>query len=92
MSQEIGVGGAKFGFGRGQLEVVLSKAFEDGADVVNMGSWVGVEDYDVVEVCGYSVEAVDDLVNDLDEPVGRGAATLRHDEPLEQLGGDAEGG
>ena len=92
MSQEIGVGGAKFGFVRGKLEVVLSKAFEEGADVVDMGSWVGVEDHDVVEVGGYSVQALDDLVNDLDEPAGRGAATLRHDESLEESGLGAEGG
>ena len=92
MSQEIGVGGAKFSFGRGKLEVVLSKAFEEGADVVDMGIWVGVEDYDVVEVGVYSVEALDDLINDLDEPAGRGAATLRNDEPLEESGGGTEGG
>ena len=92
VSQEIGVGGAKFGFVRGKLEVVLSKAFEEGADVVDMGSWVGVESYDVVEVGGYSVEARDDLVVDLDEPVVRGAATFRHSQPREDSGGDAEGG
>ena len=44
-----------------------------------MGGWVEIEDYDVVEVGGYSVEALDDLVNDVDEPAGRGAATMRHD-------------
>ena len=71
---------------------MLSKAFEEGADVVDMGSWVGVKDYDAVEVCDYSVEALDDLVNDLNESPGRGAATLRHDEPLEESGGGSEGG
>ena len=44
MSQEIGVRGAKFGFGRGKLEVVLSKTFEEGADVVDTGSGVGGDD------------------------------------------------
>ena len=32
-----------------------------------MGGWVEIEDYDVVEVGGYSVEALDDLVEDLHE-------------------------
>ena len=92
VSQEIGVGCAELGFGGGKLEVVLSKAFEEGADVVDMGSWVWVEDYDVVEVGGYSVAALDDPVNDLGEPAGRGAAVLRRDEPPEESGGGAEGG
>ena len=38
VSQEIGVGGAKFSFGGGNLEVVLAKAFEEGAYVVDMSS------------------------------------------------------
>ena len=92
MSQTNVVGGVKLGFERGKLEVMLSTAFQEGADVVDMGSWVGVESYDVVEVGGYSVQALDDLVNDLDEPAGRGAATLRHDESLEESGLGAEGG
>ena len=36
----------------------------------------GVEDDDVVEVCGDAFQAFDDLVDDLDEPAGGGAATL----------------
>ena len=92
VSQTNVVGGVKLGFERGKLEVMLSTAFQEGADVVDMGSWVGVESYDVVEVGGYSVEARDDLVVDLDEPIVPGAATFRHSQPREDSGGDAEGG
>ena len=89
MSQEIGDRGrgAKFGFRGGMLEVVLSKAFEDGPDDVDMGSWVWVEDYDVVEFGGHPIEAHDALINDFNEAAARGAATLRHDEPLKNLVG-----
>ena len=83
VSQKIGVGGAKLGLGGNKFEVVLPKAFEDGADVGDMGRGVGVEGDDVVEVCGDPIEVYDDLVDDLDEPPGRGLATLRHGEPLE---------
>ena len=52
MSQEIGVGGAKFGRGRGKFEVVFAEASEEGPDAVGVGSGVGVEDDDVIEVVG----------------------------------------
>lgn len=38
------------------------------------------------------VEILDDLVDGLDGPVGRGVAALRHYEPFTKLGGGAEGG
>ena len=52
---------------------------------------LGVENYDVVKVGRYTVEVFEDLVDDLDGPSRRGAASLRHDEPLEESGGRAEG-
>ena len=55
-----------------------------------MSRGVGVENYDVVEVGRYTVKVFDDLVDDLDEPSRRGAASLRHDEPLEESGRRAE--
>ena len=57
-----------------------------------MSRGVGIEDDDVVEEGGDAFEVFDDLVDDLDQPPGRGVAALRHDEPLEELGGGAEGG
>ena len=92
VSKEVGVEGAKSGFRGEKLEVVLSKAFEEGPDVVDMDSWFWVEDYDVPDVGGYSIEALDGLINDLNEAAPRGAATLSHDEPLEESGGSAESG
>ena len=92
MSQEIGVGGAKLGLGGGKFEVVLPKAFGERVDVGVVSRGVGVEDDDVVEVGGDAFEVFDDLADDLDEPPGRRVATLRHDEPLEEAGGGAEGG
>ena len=44
---------------------------------------IGVEDDDVVEIRGDEFQAFDDLVDNLDEPAGGGAAALRHNKPLE---------
>ena len=67
MSQEIGVGGAKLGFGGREFENVLSQALEKEADVGDVGRGVGIERYDVVEVGGYAVQVLDDLVGNLNE-------------------------
>ena len=92
MSREIGVGRAKLGLGGGKFNVVLPEVFEEEADVSDMSRGVGVEDDDVVKAGGDAVEVFDDLVDDLDKPPGRGVAALRHDEPLKESGGGAEGG
>ena len=39
----------------------------------------------------YVVKASDDLLDYLDEPARRGAAALRYDQPLQELGERAEG-
>ena len=90
MSQEVGSGGANFGFGGGKFKAVFAQAFEKGADVGGVVGRGGVEDDDVVEVCGDAFQAFDDLVDDLHEPAGGGAAALRHDKPLEEPVGCAE--
>ena len=92
VSQEVGVGGAKGSLGGGKFEVVFSVALEEGSDVVDVGSRIGGEHDDVVEVGGDAFKVCDDLVDDLDEPPGRGTAALRHDEPLEEPYGRAERG
>ena len=91
VSQEVGVGGAKLGFGGGKLEVVLLKAFDEGADVDDVDRGVGVVNYDVVEVGCHAVEVLDALVDALDEPAGHGTDTLRHDEPFQESVGGAYG-
>ena len=92
MSKEIGVGGAKLNLGGGKFEVLFPKAFEKETDVGDVSRGVGVEDGDAIEVGGNAIKVFDDLVDDLDEPPGRGVATLKHDKPLEESGGGAEGG
>ena len=56
-----------------------------------MGRGIWVVNYDV-KVGFYAVEVLDNLVYNLDEPAGRGIATLGHDEPFEEQGGGAKGG
>ena len=65
MSQEIGFDGSTFGLGGGNRNVILSKAFEKGADVVDVGGRVRIEDDDVFQVGGDAIEAFDDFINDL---------------------------
>ena len=90
MSQKVGADSTKLGFGRRKFEVVFSKAFKKRADVGDVSRGVAVENCDVVEVGRYAVKVFDDLVDDLDEPARRGAASLRHGKPLEESGGRAE--
>ena len=73
-SQKIGVGGAKIGVGGGKFGVILPKAFEERADVGDVGGGVEVEDNDVVEVGGDARAVFHYVVDDLDEP--RGATLL----------------
>lgn len=91
-TQEIGVDGAKFSVEGGKVEIALSEALEEGRDVVYMGSEVGVEHDDVVEVGCNTFKAFDDLIDDLDEPPGLGTAALGHVKPFEEPGGGAERG
>ena len=51
---------------------------------------VGVKDDDVVEVSSDAVEALGDLVDDLDEPAWNSAASLWHSQPPEEARGCAE--
>ena len=92
VSQNVGVNGVKLVFGGGNVEVVLSKAFEAGINVGDLGRGGWVANYDVVKVGCYAVEVLDDLVDDLDELAGRGIATMRHAEPFEESGGGANCG
>ena len=86
---EIGIGGAKLGLGGGKLEVVLAEAFEEGSDVVYMGSGVGVDHADDFEIGGSVFKVFDNFVRDLNKPPGRGTAALGHG-PLEEPTGCVE--
>lgn len=83
-SQEMGVGGAKLGFGGGKLEVVFPYEFEEGANVVDVDSGVGIKSDDGGEVGGDALEAFDCLVDDLNE-LKPWAALLPYDmKPLDE--------
>ena len=84
------IGGAQSRLRGGKLEIVLSKAFEEGANRLNMRYRVGTEDDDIVEVSCHLFQALDYLIDDLDEPPKRGAAALRQNEPLIETCGCAE--
>ena len=77
-------------FRGGKLESVLSKAFEEGANRPNMRYRVGVEHDDIVEVSCHLCQALDNLIENRYEPPRRGAAALRHNEPLIKASGCAE--
>ena len=67
-----------------------SKAFEEGANRPNMRYRVGIEHDDIVKVSCHLFQALDHLIDYLDEPPRRGAAALRHNEPLIEACGCAE--
>ena len=90
MSQDVGSGGANFGLGGGKFKAVFAQALKKGSDVAGVVGRGGVEDDDVVEVRGDAFQAFDDLVDDLHEPVGGGAAALRHYKPFKEPVGGAE--
>ena len=69
---------------------MLSQAQEDLLHISDVKGGVGIEDDDVVEVGSDAVEALDELVDDLDEPPRRSAASLWHNQPLEESHGCAE--
>ena len=69
---------------------MLLKAFEEGANRPNMRYRVGIEHDDIVEVSYHLFQALGHLIDDLDEPPGRGAAALKHNEPLIDARGCAE--
>ena len=67
---------------------MATEAFEEGAGIIDAGGrGRGSKTIDIIKLGGNTFEVLDDLVNHLNEPTGCGAATLGHDEPLEEAGG-----
>ena len=64
------------------LEVMLSKALEEGANRLDMSYRIGIEPNDIVEVCRHLFQVLNHLIDHLHEPPRRSAAALRHNEPL----------
>ena len=91
-SQKVGGDGAKLGFGRRNLQVILSYALEEGACIGDAGGGVGIEDNGVVVVGGDELKVFDDLVDYLDESAWGGAVALRQYKPLEESIRLVEGG
>ena len=75
---------------KGKAEDVLWQVQEEILHISDVTGGVGVEDDAVVEVGSDAVEALDDLVDDLDEPPWSSAASLWHSQPLEETRGCAE--
>ena len=69
---------------------MLSQAQEELLHISDVKGRVGLKDDDVVEVGSDTVEALDDLVDDLDETPWRNAASLWRNQPLEEARGRAE--
>lgn len=61
VTQEVGVDGAKFSVNGKQVKIALSEAVEEGRDVVDARSGVGVEDDYVVKVDRNTFKVFDDL-------------------------------
>ena len=82
MTQELHICGTQSCLGRGKLEVVISKAFEEGATRLDMHYRIGIEHNDTVEVWSHLLKIFNHLIDHLDEPPRRSAAVLNHNEPL----------
>ena len=72
----------------GKLEVVLSQTQEEVLHVSDVKGGVGIKG--VVEVSSDAVVALDDRVDDLDEPPWSSVASLWHHQSLEEVRGCAE--
>ena len=61
---------------------MLSKAFEEGANRVDMCYRIGIEHNDIVDVGRHLLKILKHLIDHLDEPPRRSTAALSHDAPL----------
>ena len=68
---------------------MLSKAFEEGVNRLDMCYRIGIEHNDI-KVCRHLVQVLDHLIDHLDQPPRRSAAALRNNEPLVEARGCAE--
>ena len=69
---------------------MLSQAFEEGANRLDMRYRIRIEHNDIAEVSRHLGQVLNHLIDYLDEPPRRSAATLGHDEPLIEARGCAE--
>ena len=69
---------------------MLSQAFEEGANRLDMRYRIRIEHNDIAEVSRHLGQVLNHLIDYLDEPPRRSAATLGHDEPLMEARGCAE--
>ena len=90
MAQKVRIDGTQSRLQGGKLEIVLSKAFEEGANRPNMRYQVGIEHDGIIEVSYPLFQVLDHLIDYLDKLPRRGAAVLRHNEPLVEACGCAE--
>ena len=90
MAQEVRICGTQSSLRGGTLEVMFSKAFDQGANHLDMLYRIGIEHIDIVMVCRHLFEVLNHLINHLDEPPRRNAAALRHNESIIKARGCAK--
>ena len=61
---------------------MLSKAFEEWTNSLDMCYRIGIEHNDIVEVSRHLFKVIDHLIDHLDKPPRRSPAALRHNEPV----------
>ena len=69
---------------------MLSQAFEEGANRLDVRCRIRIEHNDIAEVSRHLGQVLNHLIDYLDEPPRRSAAALGHDEPLVGARGCAE--
>ena len=90
VAQEVLICGTQSRLRGGKLTIMLSKAFEESANRLDMRYRIGIEHNDIVEVCRHLFQVLDHLIDHLDELPRRSAAALRHNKPLVEARGCAE--
>ena len=82
MTQKIIIRGPQAGLRRRELEGMRAQALKERSHCLDVSVRVGVEDHHTAEVGHHLFQALCNVVDYLDEPPGRGAAALRHDQLL----------
>ena len=71
------------------LRLLLSQAFDQGANSLDVRYRIGIERYHIVEVSSRLFSILNHLIDHLNERPRQSASALRHDEPLLETRGCA---
>ena len=89
MAQKIGIRSPQASLREGELNMLVH-ALEECPHCLDLNSRVGVEDDHIVEAGCHLIQALYNVVDNLDQPPGRRAASLGHDVPLIEARGSAK--